>query len=288
MIKVPQTRHFFFTFDWIKRFNIMRFFTLLLVFAVIFFSIGCDNSDEEQPFGISISPEANYLNREGGSVINFTFRAESREELRRYRVVETIDNKTREILKDTNITGKFFSDWFDYVVPDTLGFGGHEIELLFATFDVKGNEMRRAKVVLVNVTERLLTEYGGNTMYSRLSNQFDAYDLLTGSPKYSSDTTSHIQDFTLPNTSDSLGKTWTSPVPGINFVKFNSFDYANATDNTVKTAYDTGIKNDTIRNLKAEDILLTKVDDKYVALKLIFVTDLNGVVDDKYTFSIKR
>ncbi|MFT7085965.1 MAG: hypothetical protein ACJAV5_001687 [Vicingaceae bacterium] len=266
----------------------MSFSKYLLVSLVIVFTLGCSNSDEEAGFGIRISPEANYFSREGGSIINFTFSAESREELRRYRVIETVDNKMVTTIKDTNVTGKFFTDWLDYVVPDSLGFGNHQIELLFGTIDVRGNEMKRAKVITVNIEERLLEEFGGNTMYSSLSNQFDAYDLLTGNPKYSSDTTAHIQDFTPANVSDSLGKTWTSPVPGIKFVKFNSFNYANATDVRVRTAFDTGVKNDTIRSLKADDILLTKIENNYIAIKLIFVTDLNGNANDKYIFSIKR
>jgi hypothetical protein len=266
----------------------MRCLKYLLISLIILFAIACSNSDEDQPFGIRISPDANYFNKQGGSIINFTFTAESRADLTRYRVIETIDDRVVNTLRDQNISGKFFSDWLDYTVPDSLGFGNHQIQLLFSTFDVKGNEMKRAKFITVNVAGRLLTEYGGNTMYSSLSNQFDAYDLLTGNPKYSADSTSHIQDFTFANPTDSLSKTWTSPIEAIKFVKFNGFDYPNATDITVKTAFDTGIKNDTIRNLKADDILLTKIDDRYIAIKLIFVIDPNGKDNDRYIFSIKR
>lgn len=266
----------------------MRFSKNLLLALVVLFSISCRDSDDETNNGMRISPEGNYYSLDAGSIINFTLSVESREELSRYRVVETINNRKVTVLKDENISGKVYSDWLDYTVPDSLGFGNHQIELLFSTLDVKGNEMKRVKIITVSNSERNLTEFGGNTMYSSISSQFDAYDLLTGSPKYSSDTTSHIQDFTRANPTDSLSKSWTSPISDIKFVRFNSFDYGNATDVTVKTAFETGVKNDTIRNLKADDVILTKVQNNYIAIKLIFVTDLNGNANDKYIFSIKR
>ena len=250
--------------------------------------MACDRSDDEQNSGIRITPESNYLLRTGGNVVNFTINVESRDDLTRYRITETIDNSSSTTLKDEKISGKVHSDWFDYTVPDTFGFGNHVIELIFSTFDIRGTEMKRAKIINVNITEKPLTEYGGNTMYSSLSNQFDAYDLLTGTPIYSSDTMAHIRDLTRANSSDTLSKSWTSPVPEIKFVRFNNFDYGNSTDKTVQTAYETGIKNDTIRNLKADDILLSKINNKYVAVKLIFVNDLTGNVNDRYIFSIKR
>lgn len=266
----------------------MHFLKYLLPVVLVFFAISCNKSDEEESYGIRITPEENYLSRKGGNVVNFTINAASSREFTRYRITEEINNVSTITLRDKAISGKVYTDWFDYTVPDTFGFGNNQIELIFSTFDVRGNEMKRAKIINVTITEKPLTEYGGNTIYSSISNQFDAFDLLTGTPKYSSDSTSHIRDLTRANPSDSLSKSWTSPAPEINFVRFNSFDYGNATNQTVRTAYETGIKNDTIRNLKADDILLTKINDKYLAVKLIFVTDLNGIVNDKYIFSIKR
>lgn len=266
----------------------MGFSKNLIAAIIIVFTVACDSSDDEQNTGMRITPEKNYLLRTGGNVVNFTINVESADELTRYRITETIDNSSTTTLKDEKISGKFHSDWFDYKVPDTFGFGNHEIELIFATFDVRGNEMKRAKIINVNVTDKPLTEFGGNTMYSSISNQFDAYDLLTGTPIYSSDTMAHIRDLSKANPTDSLSKSWTSPVPEIKFVRFNNFDYGNSTDQSVRTAYETGIKNDTIRNLKADDIILSKINSRYVAVKVIFVNDLNGNINDRYIFSIKR
>ena len=268
----------------------MNFFKYLICLSAIVVLFSCNDSDDDEGFGIEISPEANRLNREGGSVVNFVVSIQSTEDLRRYRVSENIDNGGFNLLKEADISGKFYSDFFDYTVPDTFDFGLHEIVIKFSTLDVRGNLMERAKVINVNITERTLTEYGGNTMYSNLSSQPDAFDLLNGSSKYSSDTLAHIRDFTLANPNDSLGKAWTSPMPGISFVRIGSggFDYGNATDQNVMTSYEAGVKNDTIRNLKAEDVILTKINDTYVAVKLVLVIDEAGTTNDRYFFSIKR
>ncbi len=261
---------------------------ILLLALIISTAMACSDDDEDEGFGLRVSPSEDYISRTPGSIVSFTFSAQSKEPLARYRVIETINSNSQRSLKDISISGKNYSDFFDYEVPDTFGFGNHQIKILFSTFDVTGTEMQRAKFINVRVTDRPLSEYGSFTMYSSASNQFDAFDLIKGTPKYSSDTTAHIRDLSVNDTTGLLSKTWTSEAPNINFLKFNDFDYGNATSQSVKTAYDAGIKNDTIRNLDENDIILTKVDNKYMAIKLIFVTDQTGVDNDRYIFTVKR
>lgn len=258
------------------------FFFLLI--SILLFSC---KKEEEQAFGINITPSEDYMLRDMGNIINFTVKFESKEELIKYRITETINNSTTTI-KDITIAGKKYIDWFDYTVPNTFeNYGRHEIKLIFTSIDVDGKTMNRAKIIYVDIIQRNLVEYAGNTMYSSLSSQFNAYDLLSSTPKFSSDTTSHIIDLTKPNLNDSLGKIWVSPF-GAKFAKLNSFDYSNATDLTVKNAYNSSIKSDTIRNINANDIILTKIDNNYIALKLIYVIDDAGTATDRYIFNIKR
>ncbi|MCB9335587.1 MAG: hypothetical protein H6586_05520 [Flavobacteriales bacterium] len=258
------------------------YFTILSL--VLFHSC---KKDEEQNSGITITPTEDYLLRDTSDVINFTVKIESRNELAKYRVTQTINNSTITVKEET-ISGKTHIDWYDYTVPNSFNtYGRHEIKLIFSSFDVSGNTMNKAKIVYVDINDRTLSETSGNTMYSALSNQFNAYDLLTNTPKYNSDSTSHVFDFSTSNPSDSLGKTWISP-SGIKFVKLNGFDYANATESTVKNAYNSSIKNDTIRNIAPQDVIITKVNQTYMALQLIYVIDDVGVNQDRYIFNIKK
>lgn len=257
------------------------FFIALLIVAL--FSCKKDESNSN----LTIIPADNYLLRDTSNVINFTIKVESTNELARYRITQTINNSTITI-KDELISGKNFIDWFDYTVPNSIqGYGRHEIKLIFTTIDVKGAEMNRAKLIYVDINDRTLAESSGNTMYSALSNQFNAYDLLSNTPKYNTDSTAHIFDFTKPNVNDTLGRVWISP-SGVKFVKLNGFDYANATASSVTNAYNSSIKNDTLRNLIDGDIVVTKVGTTYMAIKMIYVIDDVGNSNDRYIFSIKK
>lgn len=261
----------------------------LILFAAAFSS--CDDDEEDAGgFGIRITPVPDYIDADPGDVLSFVVSIESNEDLVRYRLTESINGKAARTIREENIGGRLYTDFYDYPVADTFGFGSHEIQLIFSSFDARGQVMRRAKIINVVVTDRTLTEYAGNTMYSSLSGQFDAYNLLTGTPIYSSDTLAHLRDLSgIINKGDSaLSKAWTSPVPEIKYVRFNNFDYGNATEEMVRTAYDSGVKDDTLRNLQENDIILSKINDRYLAVKLIFITDQAGTVNDRYLFNIKR
>ncbi len=258
---------------------------LFIAIVTLIALVSCNK--EEKSSNLTILPAENYLLRDTSNVINFTIKVESTNDLARYRITQTIDNSTTTI-KDELISGKNYIDWFDYTVPNSFqGYGRHEIKLIFTTIDVKGAEMNRAKLIYVDITDRTLAENSGNTMYSALSNQFNAYDLLTNTPKYNTDSTAHIFDFTKPNTNDTLGRVWISP-SGVKFVKLNGFDYANATASSVTNAYNSSVKNDTLRNLTDGDIVITKVGSTYMALKMVYVIDDVGNANDRYIFSIKK
>lgn len=260
--------------------------TITLVSLFTIFHYSC-KKEEEQAYGINITPTEDYMLRDMGNVVNFTVRFESKVELAKYRITQTINNSTTT-LKDIQISGKKHIDWFDFTVPEIFqDYGRHEIKLIFTSFDVDGRSMNRAKIIYVDVNQRNLVEYAGNTIYSSLSSQFNAYDILTNTPKFSSDTTSHLVDFTQSNSADSLGKIWISPF-GAKFTKLNSFDYSNATDLTVKNAYNSSIKSDTIRNINSNDIIITKINNNYIAIKMIFVIDDIGTSTDRYIFNIKK
>jgi hypothetical protein len=264
----------------------MKIGYLTLLIVPFLFLSSC-KKDENVNSGIIITPSEDYFKRNIGDVINFTLKIESKEELAKLRITQTIGNSTSTIL-DKTISGKKIIEWYDYEIPNEFNdYGRHEIKLVFTTIDNDNKTMNRAKIIYVDITEKTLAEYSGNNMYSSLSNQFNAYDLLTNTPKYSSDSTSHIIDLSVTNPNDTLSRSWASPY-GIKFVKHNSFDYGNATDLTVQNAYNSGIKNDTLRNLATDDVILTKINNSYVALKLIYVIDDPGKTNDKYIFSIKR
>ena len=75
---------------------------------------------------------------------------------------------------------------------------------------------------------------------------------------------------------------------GLSFAKFNSFDHANATSQTLENAYEISLKQEFVDNIVSDDIIITKIANKYIAIKLIYVIDDIGAEDDRYIFSIKQ
>ena len=57
--------------------------------------------------------------------------------------------------------------------------------------------------------------------------------------------------------SDVLLRKWLSPASS-RFVRYNGFDYANATNFTVKEAFNSGIKHEFLSDIKKDDIYINK------------------------------
>jgi hypothetical protein len=133
-------------------------------------------------------------------------------------------------------------------------------------------------------------------MFSHASTGFDAYNLATGHPLHSESSDSSVMNI-LDLTNDTVNPTvllrkWGSPA-GNKFVRFNDFDYANATLNMLRNSYTAGIKNDFVENISSGDIILTKIgnsliDTGYVAIKVVFVIDEDSTQLDRYIFNLKK
>lgn len=80
---------------------------------------------------------------------------------------------------------------------------------------------------------------------------------------------------------------------GLKFIRFNDFDYANASYLSVRKAFEVGIKNPILDNIKEDDIILTKlnrssIDSGYVAIRIVYVIDSDSTLNDRYIFNVKK
>jgi len=142
----------------------------------------------------------------------------------------------------------------------------------------------------------LLSETSGHQMFSHNSTNYDAYNLLTGLPLHSQLSDSsiiHIIDASIDSVNhNTLSRKWMS-FANLQFVKFNDFNYANATISSIKNAYNAGLKNQFVDNLTDEDIIITKlgnssIDTGFIAIKIINIIDADSTINDKYIFNIKK
>jgi hypothetical protein len=235
---------------------------------------------------MSINPSTQNEIKNSDERIDFTVTISSSSSMSELFIIQTINNSMVDTLLSKNITGTDIQEQFSYTTPNIPENDTSIIKLLFYCKDVNERSEQRAKVFSVISSDILLNETTGHTMYSANSTKYNAYNLLNGLPMYSSDSTSHINDNT-DSLSNILSREWVSS-SGLLFAKFNNFDYANATSQTIKEAYEISLKKEFTDNISVDDIIITMIMNKYIVIKLIYVIDDIGSEDDKYIFSIKQ
>ncbi len=270
--------------------------TLFLVTLCSFFIVltSCKKEKLKQPL-VQSGPEGLYIYGKVGDVVSVSINVYSDIRLSRFYVNSKLDNSFQVTSLDTSIDSKEFSILFEYKIP--AGAAGKSILFTYTANDVDGNSGSDLKRLIVSPdTAKLLTETSGHQIFSGKSlNHKDAFDLETNSVKWSSlpgvDTTSlDIKDFPTDST-DALAKTWVSPARG-KFVRFNGFDYANATNVSLVNSYSSGAKLDILDNIQLNDIIITKLgslsSEKYAVIRITGITDAPGKESDSYLFSIKK
>jgi hypothetical protein len=130
-------------------------------------------------------------------------------------------------------------------------------------------------------------------MYSHLSDENpDGYNLINQEPVftlYADSSDVHIYDASFDSLhGNKISRRWET-YGNVKFVKYNDFDYANATNVSLQTAYNSGVKKKFASNIQDDDIILVKVHDSYlIAVKVLAVFDPYGFKNDRYIFNIKK
>jgi len=184
---------------------------------------------------------------------------------------------------------------FEYVVSTDLE--GKSVIFTFTARDDGGaitKSVNRVIVAANQIGPILLTETTGHKMHSKNSQNTDAYNIETGTAEFStlSDSTDRdMEDNPASDTVSTLSLSWISPAGG-QFVKFNTFDYPNATDSSLRDAYDAGIALSKVDNIQAGDIILTKLGDttgsSYATIQVTSINDPDSTNLDFYLFNIKK
>ncbi|MES2764155.1 MAG: hypothetical protein V4677_18200 [Bacteroidota bacterium] len=268
------------------------FFSLSLLIASTFI-FSCKKEKNSSPI-MSVTPGSLYLYGEVGDLITFKISVSSENSLSKVVIMSTRENEMPALVKDTAISTKGTTFNYYFKIPTDLA--GKSIVFDFKAEDVNGKTGGTAKRLYVNAlpvsSVIVLSETSGHRMYSNLSTSPDAYDLETNSSKFSivADTASRdIQDFSGADTT--LSKNWKSPAGG-KFVRFNSYDYANATDSSAIAAYSAGANQSVLYNVAVNDIIITKLgsvgSNKYVVLRITNIVDNAGKNNDYYEFNVKK
>ena len=235
---------------------------------------------------ISFTPTEQYEFRNSGEIIPFSIKLSSNSELSELVIVQIVNNSIIDTMYQKQISGLEKTELYNYTCPDISSLDTSEIKLIFYCSNTNGDINERAKVFSLISESAYLFETTSHTMYSSNSSKFNAYDLLNGLPMYSSDSTFHISDNT-DSISDVLSRKWIS-MSGLSFTKVNQFNYAHATLEGIENAYNTNLIKEFVDDIETDNIIIAKIENNYVIIKVMQVIDDVGSENDKYVFNIKQ
>ena len=268
--------------------------TLFLSLFVVALAMGC-KKENKIPL-LSVDPSAPDIDVVSGQVMAFVVKGQSdNSTLSRLVITSKRGNGFTTTVKDTSITGSNFAWRWEFVVAHASA-DYNEI-YNFTLYDAEGETMSTSRTLYVTLGETLLSETSGHIFYSRNSgvhpeSAFDLEDRVQ--VIYTADSVLRdLQDNPVDGVTTELSRSWISPADGRMF-KFNGFDYANATDLSLKNAFDTGLPLEQIDNIQVDDIIICRLGSLpantsyYTAVRITGLVDDAGTADqDRYIFNMK-
>lgn len=190
---------------------------------------------------------------------------------------------------------------FDFIWPLKNYMELTTVSLKGYAYSTGGDQMVYAMAIRVGADTRKLDPYDNITLYSAASGRksgFSMVDLETVYPDSERrdslvfydempEVPQATEENPNPEVPDVMRCTWYS-TSGVYFARFESFDYAQATARKVIEAYGNSKRYPKIEGIHNDDILLVGTADKPLGvIKVILVSDEEGVANDRYIFSLK-
>lgn len=265
-------------------------FFIILLFSV--FLTACQKNDVSK-INILVTRTDNY-----GDYVSFNqnllfhISAFSEKDLVQKITISSFDNEKGNIIVLDSIIHLSSVDFdfsyrtLSYLINDTTN-----LKLTFTAYT--SDEIFTKMVHYVNVVgSASLESHDGLIMYSAKSLKPNGlnFDLLQ--TLYCNITDSSLIDIydyeTDPEDSTLLSREWRS-FTNVLFVRYNDFDYANATKQSLYNAYTSGSKYNAIKNLMYGDILIVGRDISPLGvIQIVAIYDEEGNNNDRYVFNIKK
>lgn len=270
-----------------------RLLTVFLLLSTVL--VSCKKEENSIPV-IGVSPFGPDIDAIPGDVLSFGISGTSdNSTLARLTITAKRANNFTQTLKDTLISGSSLNWTWEYLVATSTE--SYTEKLTFTLYDAEGATMATTRTLYVTMTATILTETSGHMFYSRnsLSHPESAFDLQERLPVlHTVDSTRRdIQDDPIDEFTTELSRNWISPAGG-RLVRFNGYDYANATDMSLRAAYHAGIPVEQLPNVAVGDIILTKLGSLpantsfYAAMRITDILDEGGTAEnDHYVFNMK-
>ncbi len=267
-----------------------KIFYLAFVTFMLVCSISCDE-EEESALVVFLTPQEAIIETNTNEHVFLKLEARATKgEISSFKITQKDEYAGILSLVDSSLGNiKFVNYDFDYIVPEFPD--STETLLTFTINDNLGNQIQTAKRLIINKGSSLISESSGHVIYSSLSDKPNAFNIKNLAPNFSTDLIDKEIDF-MDNSVDSingndLSRTWLSK-NDLNFVQYNSFNYALANSTMISNAYESGIKLNKITNITDNNVFLVGKDhDAIGAIQIISVVDSDSTLNDKYVFNIK-
>ncbi len=232
---------------------------------------------------------------DAGSIVTYHIDAFSNQNTIQKITLTTIDSERgTQVVWDTLLNTKKTNFNYSYRVPFFTKEDLTRITLTFSASSTSGEETQMTSFLYVKKGGSLRS-YDGIIMYSSLSNGRNGFNISNAQTLYTSTADSasiDIYDYFDPSIGDSslLCREWRS-MTGTLFVRFNDFDFANATIPNLQSAYESGAKYTSISDIQVGDIILVGSTGNNTASGVIQITaiyDEEGTNNDRYIFNFKK
>lgn len=258
---------------------------LLWSFAVLLFS--CKKDD---PPTISVSPSGTQINVDPGDLTEFNVELVAGDfELRNVVITGKPNGGVTSVLLDSTIYGKEAQFFYVYEAP----FGVTDVVLTFTIYDEDGNKNSTVRRMMISGTN-LLTENSGFELYSKYApaavsafNFANLSSLQLGADPDSA----NIDLVEYDETDDGELNNALTSYSGIKFVRNNSFNYPQATQQSALNTFSSSTPLAIVDNIAINDILITEYDTinhLFAVVKITAITNQAGSSTDKYSFNVKK
>lgn len=258
---------------------------LLWSFAILLFS--CKKDD---PPIITVSPSGTQINVDPGDLTEFSVELAAGDfELRNVVITAKPHGGVTSVLLDSTIYGKEAQFFYVYEAP----FGVSDVVLTFTIYDEEGNKNATVRRMMISGTN-LLTENSGFDLFSKYAtsavNAFNIGD-LTSLQLGADPDSANIDLVEFDDTDDGELNNALTSYSGIKFVRNNSFNYPEATQQSALNTFSSSTPLAIVDNITVNDILITEYDTinhLFAVVKITAISNQAGSSTDKYSFNVKK
>ena len=269
--------------------NIMRHvFSFLFSVSFLFSLCSCSTQNDASDVQVVVSPDSMALHLSVGDIIPYNIQLTAlKEPLIRFQITQRTAKTGQIILLDTVLNQQKLNYVFQYIVPKNIF--EKKIELSFIAKTASDYSVS-SKYILLDSTNTSLKESSAHVMYGASSTTNNAFSIIQRQVlSFPLDSVhADIYDYhDKLSTMTLLTGQWRSATQK-RFSRFNDFDYAEATVQSLQTSYANASKNTTIDNLKVNDVIIIgDLNSAIAVIKIIAIFDEEGYLNDRYVFNVK-